>query len=82
MVYKAWSDHRDIHFIKSFWSPDLEPHFSCGPVLGILATQGIFVIMVAVVLVVYIPPQADTDWVTVWHNQQYGKKCTQRLLSL
>ncbi len=55
-INNSWCDERNLHSIKSFWSPDLEFHMLlCRPFW--LPREFTAIIITAV----YIPPQANTD---------------------
>ncbi len=55
-INNSWCDERNLHFIKSFCSPDLEFHMLlCRPFW--LPREFTAIIITAV----YIPPQANTD---------------------
>ncbi|KAI4883698.1 hypothetical protein NFI96_031572 [Prochilodus magdalenae] len=55
-MISAWCDQRNVHFIESFFSPDIEYlTISCRPRWLLRETSGV------TVTTVYIPPQAGTD---------------------
>ncbi|KAI4884971.1 hypothetical protein NFI96_020242, partial [Prochilodus magdalenae] len=56
MINNVWCDQRNVHFIESFCSPDIEYLIiSCRPRWMPREISGV------ILTAVYIPPQADTD---------------------
>ncbi len=55
-INNSWCDEKNLHYIKSFYSPDLEFHMLlCRPFW--LPRE----FTVIIIMAVYIPPQANTD---------------------